>query len=100
MHVIIWEFEIRPERHEQFRRAYGPEGDWASLFRQADGYRGTELFASNDTADRFVTLDRWRTPANFAHFKTRFAAAYEALDQQLQGLTRTERSLGDFTQIR
>lgn len=99
MHAILWEFEILPERYDEFRRAYGPEGDWASLFRQADGYKGTELLASNDTADRFVTLDRWRTPEDFAHFKTLFAAAYDALDQQLEGLTRTERSLGSFTQM-
>jgi heme-degrading monooxygenase HmoA len=99
MYVILWEFEVKPERCEEFRSAYGPEGDWAILFRQADGYQGTELLAPNDIRDRFVTVDRWRTAEHFARFKAEFAAAYRTLDQRFEGLTRTETSLGNFTLV-
>jgi hypothetical protein len=46
MHVILWEFTVKPEKLQAFLHAYGPEGDWAKLFGQTKGYRGTELLQS------------------------------------------------------
>ncbi len=43
MHVIVWEFQVKPERLGEFCAAYGPGGEWAMLFRLADGYEGTDL---------------------------------------------------------
>ena len=48
MFEIVWEYEVRPEKVEAFEALYGPEGDWARLFRRADGYVETRLF--RDTA--------------------------------------------------
>ena len=33
-------------------------------FVKQTGIKGTELLASNEIANRSVTLDRWRTPAD------------------------------------
>ena len=43
MHLIIWEFAVREEHLEDCIRAYGANGDWAKLFRLAEGYLGTQL---------------------------------------------------------
>jgi hypothetical protein len=50
MHVILWEFTIKPEKQQTFLDAYGPEGNWAQLFRRAEGYLGTELLQSDQPA--------------------------------------------------
>jgi hypothetical protein len=42
--TALWEFESR----------YGPEGDWAQLFRRAPGYHGSELLRDG-TVVRAVT---------------------------------------------
>ncbi len=39
MHGIVWEFEIKPERAVEFVAAYAPNGAWAQLFSQAEGYQ-------------------------------------------------------------
>ena len=43
MIAILWTYRIEPGWAALFEAIYGPEGDWAQLFRQAHGYRGTEL---------------------------------------------------------
>jgi hypothetical protein len=32
MHVIIWEFTVKPEKVQDFIAAYKTDGDWAQLF--------------------------------------------------------------------
>lgn len=82
-----------------FERRYGPEGDWAQLFRHSPAYHGTELL--RDTADpaRYLTVDRWDSAATFEEFKRQMAEAYEKLDREREALTASERSVGRFEEL-
>jgi heme-degrading monooxygenase HmoA len=96
MHVIVWEYTV-PEAHRgAFERAYGPDGDWAVLFRSASGYLGTELLRDEKAPGRYLTLDRWTTQEDFDAFKTVSATTYETMDRQFEGLTSQEAKLGTF----
>ncbi len=98
MHVILWEFTVKPEKLQAFVHVYGPEGDWAQLFRQSEGYRGTELLQS-EAPNTFVTIDRWEQAADLERFKDRFKTEYQQLDTQFEELTISERKLGTFTAV-
>ena len=97
MHILLWQFTANPHRLPDFLAAYNPTGAWAQLFALAEGYLGTELLAATDHLHRFLTLDRWSTPAHYQAFRTRFAQQYAALDAQCEHLTADEISLGAFT---
>jgi heme-degrading monooxygenase HmoA len=96
MHLIMWEFVVRPEKIHDFVAAYKATGLWAQLFGLAGGYEGTELLSSTDGADRFVTIDRWRSVDDFARFQEQFGKQYRTLDRHLEGFTVSERKLGTF----
>jgi hypothetical protein len=96
MHVIIWEFVVRPDRVREFVAAYKADGDWARLFSLAPGYAGTDLLSSMHDAQRFVTIDRWNHPDDYVRFQERFGPQYRSLDAQLEGLTLSETKLGTF----
>ncbi len=95
MYVAVWQFRIVPESREAFLAAYGPQGEWAQLFRRAEGYMGTELLAMIDDSDIYVTLDRWRSREDFALFQQRFGAEYRVLDERCTSLTVSETKLGE-----
>jgi heme-degrading monooxygenase HmoA len=92
--AILWTYRIEPGWAALFEAIYGPNGDWAQLFRQAEGYRGTELLREGD--GRYATIDRWSSAADFARFKQRFAEDYERLDARCEGLTEAEDFIGSF----
>jgi heme-degrading monooxygenase HmoA len=54
-----------------------------------------ELLSSTDGADRFVTIDRWRSVDDFARFQEQFGKQYRTLDRHLEGLL-SEPKLGTF----
>jgi hypothetical protein len=43
MFVALWEFEVKPGCEERFEMVYGPDGDWAKLFRSDSHYHETRL---------------------------------------------------------
>jgi heme-degrading monooxygenase HmoA len=98
MYVILWKFEVHPEKVADFVAAYKCDGVWAQLFAQAEGYIGTELLRSIDGDGRaqFLTIDRWQSSAHFDQFRTQFDTRYRTLDTQCDGMTLNERKLGTF----
>ena len=86
-YTYLWEFRVAPERREEFARVYGPQGDWAVLFRRASGYLGTLLLHDAADPERFVTVDRWDREADFRAFKATFAHEYASLDARCEHLT-------------
>lgn len=96
MHVLVWEFHVRPGSEPAFEAAYGPTGDWARLFGEAPGFLGTELLRDPAQKGRYLTLDRWDSADAFADFRAARDADYRALDARCEPWTTLETSLGAF----
>ena len=75
----VWEFEVRADRQAEFEAAYGPDGAWVALFREAAGYVGTLLLHDRERPLRYVTVDRWQSRREYLDFRARFAGRYAAL---------------------
>jgi len=97
--TIVWQFTVKPGKEDIFERIYGSNGDWAVLFRRADGYAGTELHRNRNLSRSYVVIDRWESSEDFKHFKESFKDEYRALDVRCEELTEKEEHMGDFTPI-
>jgi len=94
--VTVWEFTVNPEFQGAFERAYGPDGDWARLFRNCEGYVATELLHDAEQPDHYMTLDYWRLPDHYVRAMSSVTEAYQALDSLCGSYTLSEKRLGNF----
>lgn len=95
--TILWSYEVAAAQIEDFESGYAPDGDWARLFGRAQGYRGTELLRASP--GHYVTIDRWRSEADFEAFQREFGEAYRELDARCEGWTLSEQLIGRFTEL-
>lgn len=98
-YLLVWEFRVRAECERAFCTAYGPRGDWAQLFAQADGYLGTELLRDPQTVGRYLTIDRWTHADAFARFRSVYSVEYAALDARCEPWTQAETALGTWQRV-
>jgi quinol monooxygenase YgiN len=94
--AYIWEYRVKDERIEEFRRIYGPHGDWVKLFSRSSGFVRTDLYRDINAPKRFVTTDFWISKEARDQFRREFASEFNALDRRCESLTTEERFLGDF----
>lgn len=97
MFVVVWQFEIAEEKIPAFEAAYGPDGNWAELFRSSPEYLGTELLHDAYIQGSYLTVDRWASEQAFRNFRKEHDAAYEALDRTCDALTSRETRIGAYT---
>ncbi|HEX6614059.1 MAG TPA: antibiotic biosynthesis monooxygenase [Rhodanobacteraceae bacterium] len=94
MIATVWRFRVKPEAIEAFERAYGPRGDWAQLFAQAEGFAGTELLKLESQAGLYLTIDRWDSTEQFERAKANMATEYAELDRRFEAYTLEESWFG------
>ncbi|MDB5697435.1 MAG: hypothetical protein JWN69_239 [Alphaproteobacteria bacterium] len=94
MIAIIWRYRVAQAKQSEFEMTYGHGGDWAKLFRQADGYVRTELLRGKE--GDYLTIDYWRSIEAWDDFSTRFGEAYNRLDAHCDALTEAEERIGLF----
>lgn len=99
MHVALWAFEVRPGSEGAFEEAYGSRGAWVRLFRRGRGFVETRLLREEGRSGHYLTLDVWESEGAYQRFRADFAADYAALDQECEGLTVAERSLGTYRSL-
>jgi heme-degrading monooxygenase HmoA len=99
IYLVIWEFRVKEGYKAEFEQLYGPDGVWVELFRQGEGYLGTELLQDVAQPRRYLTLDRWHSRAAYEAFQQRWAEAYKELDRWCEGLTEQELIIGSMVHI-
>ena len=95
-YTYIWEYRVGAEDQAVFEAGYGPEGEWARLFRRGAGYFRTELLKDRADPTRYVTIDHWESFEAFTAFRREFSIEFEALDRRFERLTAEESKLGEF----
>ena len=79
-----------------FEQAYGTEGEWVRLFRRDRRYRGTRLLRDVGRERVYVTMDLWESREAYEEFREKWAVEYAAIDSRCEGLTRSEKHLGEY----
>jgi heme-degrading monooxygenase HmoA len=95
--AIIWSYRVAEQYRDEFERAYGPDGDWARLFRRAEGYIRTDLMAGDEGS--YATVDHWRSEEDFHAFQGQYSADYMALDARCEPWTISEERIGQFMML-
>lgn len=94
MYLALWQYTVDPAGIPAFERTYGPQGEWSSLFRRAEGYLGTSLLRAVDGSPMYLTVDRWTSASAFAAFLAAWEMDYQALDARSRRLTVRQVRLG------
>ncbi|MBI5842342.1 MAG: antibiotic biosynthesis monooxygenase [Chloroflexi bacterium] len=97
MYLVIWEYQVKPGRQQDFEKIYSTNGLWAKLFKRGAGYLNTELLRDPDRPRRYITIDHWISLEAYEAFLAKWKEDYDALDAHCKDLTERESQLGTFT---
>jgi hypothetical protein len=94
MFLALWEYEVKPGREERFEKVYGPEGDWARLFRRDSHYHQTRLVRDAFRQGAYLTMDFCQSREAYDGFMAGHRAEYKEVDAVGQEMTVKQQRLG------
>ena len=99
MFLVLWEYDVKPGCDERFVRVYGPDGDWAHLFRRDLAYQRTLLLHNPKNLRNYVTCDFWESREAYLAFRQKNLDAYQTIDKRCEESTLGEREIGAFERL-
>jgi hypothetical protein len=93
MYVTVWRYAVPSQHEAEFRRAYGPAGEWVEFFRTSPQYRWTTL-VELDEPGGYLTVDAWDDAASYHGFLDEHRGRYRRLDERFEALTSSETLVG------
>lgn len=96
MLVIVWEYEVKPDRIDDFESFYRPDGPWTRLFRGSPAFLSTTLMKDLRTPGRYMVADRWMSESMYEEFKQTHRDQYDAMSERGHRLITSEKEVGRF----
>ena len=95
-YAFIWEYDVKPERCDEFIDAYGTMGSWAQWFSRAEGYLGTQLLVDERVAYRFRTIDYFVSKIARDAYVSEHETSYLEMDILWEEATLSERKIDEL----
>ena len=97
MIAIMWQFDVKAGREDEFEQLYGVDGPWTAMNRHTRSYIGTSFLQDQNRPARYVVIEYWSEMLVAEQSKGTRKAAQAALDARRDELVASVEPLGVFT---
>ena len=59
MIAVMWQFEVKPGREQEFEELFGADGEWVSVNRQTRSYLGSSFLRDQNRSSRYIVIEYW-----------------------------------------
>src|SRR5258705_5785010 len=70
MIAILWQFDIKPGKEEEFEEFHGAAGEWTAVNRHSRSYVGTSFLRDQAEPSRCVVIEYWSEMVVYEEHKT------------------------------
>jgi hypothetical protein len=74
---------VREGKRAKFEIVFGPNGIWARLLRQAEGYIATVVQGESPNDRKYRVRDFWKGHRGFEMFRERFSEDFARFDREI-----------------
>ena len=99
MIAVMWQFDVKKGREEEFEKLYGADGDWTALNRQTRSYLGSSFLHDQNQSSRYLLIEYWSEMVVYERHQADFEDEMKSLKIHRDLLCVTIAPLGVFTAL-
>ena len=99
MIAVVWQFEVIPDRSEDFERFYGADGEWTKLSLRSRSFLGSSFLKDLASPSRYTLVEYWSEMLVYEKHLADFDDEVKRLEEQRQKTLVRVEPLGVFTAL-
>lgn len=99
MIAVVWQFEVIPDRSEDFERFYGADGEWTKLSLRSRSFLGSSFLKDLASPVRYTLVEYWSEMLVYEKHLADFDDEVKQLEEQRQKTLVRVEPLGVFTAL-
>jgi hypothetical protein len=97
--AVVWQFEILPDKGEDFERFYGADGDWTAVSRKSRSFLGSSFLKDLAHPERYLLVEYWSEMLVYERHVADFSDEMQELADQRQRFVVRMEALGVFSAL-
>ena len=97
MIAVVWQFDVREGRQQEFERFYGAGGPWTALSRRSRSFLGSSFLKALAQPDRYIVIEYWSEMVVYERHRKSVLTDMHTLEERRGALCDTVVPLGIFT---
>jgi len=99
MIAIMWQFDVKAGREEEFEQLYGADGPWTAMNRQTRSYLGSSFLHDQNRTCRYIVTEYWSEMIVSEPNRATRAAAMAVIEASRTALIESVEPMGVFTAL-
>ena len=99
MIAVMWQFDVKKGREDEFEKLYGAGGDWAALNRRTRSYLGSSFLHDQNRSSRYLLIEYWSEMIVYEQHRASRSAIIDAVETRRAELVDAMEPLGIFAAL-
>ena len=99
MIAVMWQFDVKKGREEEFEKLYGADGDWTALNRQTRSYLGSSFLHDQNRSSRYLLIEYWSEMIVYEQHRAYRSDVVASLEERRTALIEAVEPVGIFTAL-
>jgi quinol monooxygenase YgiN len=97
--AVVWQFDVKDGKHDEFEAFYGANGAWTKLSRRSRSFLGSSFLRDLAQPDRYVVLEYWSEMVVYERHHANFGQEMIDLEARRDALVEKATPLGVFNAL-
>lgn len=99
MIALVWQFDVKTGRNDEFESLYGADGPWTALSRRSRSYLGSSFLRDLALSNRYLVVEYWSEMVVYEKHHADFQDETDQLERQRDALVEQATPLGLFNAL-
>ena len=99
MVAVMWQFDVKEGRSQEFEQLYGADGDWTALNRQTRSYLGSSFLKDQNRPLRYVLIEYWSEMLVYEQHRASRESAMASIEARSAELIDAVEPLGIYSAL-
>jgi quinol monooxygenase YgiN len=97
--AVVWQFQVKPGRQQEFESIYGADGEWTALGRKSRSFLGSSFLRDQAHDTHYLLIEYWSEMVVYERHRQSSVEELQALEQHRDALCESILPLGIFSGI-
>ena len=99
MIAIMWQFEVKNGREDEFEQLYGADGEWTAMNRLSRSYLGSSFLRDQSRTSRYLVIEYWSEMLVYEQHRAFKSDAVTSFEERSRTLVDSVEPLGIFSAL-
>jgi len=99
MIAIMWHFDVKSGREDEFEQLYGADGEWTTMNRLSRSYLGSSFLRDQSRTSRYLVIEYWSEMLVYEQHRAFKSDAVTSFEERSRTLVDSVEPMGIFSAL-